>query len=267
MALFIRPIGVVRRDRAVGGLHLAGPRLHRLHAPHTLPRPRHNPSRPRILTQPRCSIFPPLPGSFAWPHHTFPDSSPYRHMFVAVLTACALWWVAACVSPDNPWDYERKKPPETIKINVHGENLRIKYCGTSLHRHHPFTAQFSDVRLRVGLLVGYARLVPCRHVPHLPTTASHSLLRVQQLRRTLRPPLYPSPPPLRVLFSSLFFSSLRVICPHAWSVDSLTSLHVPGSATASDVGTTRHFSPSCGAPSSVRAPLFPPGRVSHIVSS
>jgi hypothetical protein len=142
MALFIRPIGVVRRDRAVGGLHLAGPRLHRLHAPHTLPRPRHNPSRPRILTQPRCSIFPPLPGSFAWPHHTFPDSSLYRHMFVAVLTACALWWVAACVSPDNPWDYERKKPPETIKINVHGENLRIKYCGTSLHRHHPFTALF-----------------------------------------------------------------------------------------------------------------------------
>lgn len=33
-------------------------------------------------------------------------------------------------NPDNPWDYERKKPPETIKINVHGENLRIKYCDT-----------------------------------------------------------------------------------------------------------------------------------------
>jgi len=221
MAIFIRPIGVVRRDRAVGGLHLAGPRLHRLHAPHTLPRPRHNPSRPRILTQPRCPILPPIARLFRVSHTTPSPTRPYIVAWlVAVLTACALWWVAA-VSPDNPWDYERKKPPETIKINVHGENLRIKYCGTSLHRHRPFSALCADVRVRVWTcLLDYARLVSCRHVPHLPTTASHSLLRVQQLRRPLRPPLYPSPP-LRVLFSllsSLFSSPLvrymssRVVC-------------------------------------------------------
>lgn len=32
--------------------------------------------------------------------------------------------------PDNPWDYERKKPPEAIKIKFHGESIRIKYCNT-----------------------------------------------------------------------------------------------------------------------------------------
>jgi hypothetical protein len=46
---------------------------------------------------------------------------------VARVHDCGGWCARAT---DNPWDYERKKPPETIKINVHGESLRIKYCGT-----------------------------------------------------------------------------------------------------------------------------------------
>jgi len=31
---------------------------------------------------------------------------------------------------NNPWDYGRKKPAETIKVQVHGESVRIKYCET-----------------------------------------------------------------------------------------------------------------------------------------
>jgi len=132
------------------------------------------------------------------------------------------------VDPEHP-----EGPPAAWKDTViDGHPFRLKYCSASAP---------SAVPRLCGAPTAYAAL-PRRDVPHLPPAALFALQSLQQLRRAIRPSLYPFP--IRRRRESPFVCRLR---PRSFThIRDPVWLHVRGPEPALGCATTASLCCSFG---------------------